>query len=63
MKDMVNDDTGVVETYTFTLPTYGDGDWTLFSPRFQTNQQQKNPGDPVGSFKLNVDNDEAIDLE
>ena len=38
MKDMVEDDTGFVEIYSFELPKYSNGDITLFSPRFQSNQ-------------------------
>lgn len=64
MRDMVNDDSGIVEIYDFSLPQYSNGDWTLFSPRYQPGEQKpSNPTDPSGSFNLNVDNDEAIDLE
>ena len=44
------------------MPQYSNGDWTLFSPRFQTGQEP-NASQAVGAFNLPVDNDEAIDLE
>lgn len=62
MRDMVNDDAGIVEIYDFSLPQYSNGDWTLFSPRYQPGEQKPQTS-PAGSFNLNMDNDEAIDLE
>lgn len=62
LREMVEDDAGVVEEYSFHLPQYSSGDWTLFSPRHAPGQRP--PSDPpAGSFNLQVDNDEAIDLE
>ena len=57
MKDMVMDDTGMVEIYDFSMPQYSNGDWTLFSPRFQPDQEPNNASQPAGAFDLPIDND------
>ena len=61
MRELVEEDTGIVEEYCFQLPQYSSGD-TLFSPRHAPGGQPSSDP-PVGSFNLQVDNEEAIDLE